>query len=273
VGSRAGTEPFAQDAGERHAGAGVLVLHGFTGSPKSMRPWAEYLAAAGMSVRLPRLPGHGTTVQDANRTTWDDWYETASSAFAELDRACAQVFVAALSMGGALALRLAEERPERVAGLILVNPAVHSESKLLPLLPVLRLAVPSVPGIGNDIAMPGQDEGCYDRTPLRALHSLIAGWKQVKQDIARVNAPILLFRSRTDHVVEASNSQWILGNVASTDVEERVLERSFHVATLDFDAPTIFGGSVDFIRRLSSADRAPAVPAVPAVPAMPEREA
>jgi carboxylesterase len=247
----AGTEPFTRDAGDGADAVGVLILHGFTGSPKSVRPWAEHLASAGLSVRLPRLPGHGTTVQDANRSGWSDWYGEAERAFAELDRMCSAVFVAGLSMGGALALRLAEQHPDRVGGLVLVNPAVHSENRLLPLLPVLRHVVPSVPGIGNDIAKPGQDEACYGRLPVRAFHSLVAGWREVKADIANVTAPLLVFRSRTDHVVEPSNTRWVLDHVASADVSEHVLERSFHVATLDHDAPTIFAETVRFIRRLA----------------------
>jgi carboxylesterase len=232
---------------------GALVVHGFTGSPKSMRPWAQALAEAGLTVRLPRLPGHGTVWQDMASTRWPDWYAAVDAALDELAATCSDVFVCGLSMGGSLALRLAELRPESVRGLVLVNPSVHSENKALAALPVLKMAVRSLRGIGNDIAKSGQDEGCYDRMPLGALHSMTQGWAQVKADIARVSAPLLLFRSRTDHVVEASNAQWILSHISSQDVTERVLPNSFHVATLDNDAPDIFAGSLDFVRRLAPA--------------------
>jgi carboxylesterase len=248
----AGAEPFAHDSDATDA-VGVLVLHGFTGSPRSMRPWADHLAAEGFSVRLPRLPGHGTTWQDMAVTRWDDWLAEAGRAFTELSSTCSAVFVAGLSMGGSLALRLAETRGSAVSGLVLVNPAVHSENKAFVALPVLKHVVPSLKGIGNDIAKPGQDEGCYDRVPLKALASLTQGWAQIKADIASVDQPLLLFRSATDHVVEPSNAAWVLGHVRSRDVEERVLPDSFHVATLDNDAPAIFAGSVDFIRRLAPA--------------------
>jgi carboxylesterase len=244
-----GAEPFAHDGGP----VGALVVHGFTGSPKSMRPWADELAAAGLTVRLPRLPGHGSTWQDMALTRWDDWYAEVDSAFSDLTGRCADVFVLGLSMGGSLSLRLAELRGDAVRGLVLVNPSVHSENKALVALPVLKSVVPSLKGIGNDIAKPGQDEGCYDRVPLKALHSLTQGWAQVKADIAKVDQPLLLFRSSQDHVVEPSNAAWILSHVRSTDLTERVLPNSYHVATLDNDAPEIFAGSLEFVRRLAPA--------------------
>lgn len=87
--------------------------------------------------------------------------------------------------------------------------------------------------------------------PLKALHSLTVGWGQVKADIAKVDEPLLFFRSATDHVVDASSAAWLLGHIRSTDVEERVLPESFHVATLDNDGPEIFAASVDCIHRLA----------------------
>ena len=146
--------------------SGALVVHGFTGSPVSMRPWAQALADAGLTVRLPRLPGHGSTWQDMALTTWEDWYAAVDTAFGELTERCADVFVCGLSMGGSLALRLAELRGDEVRGLALVNPSVHSENKALVALPVLRHVVRSIKGVGNDIAKPGQDEGCYARVPI-----------------------------------------------------------------------------------------------------------
>jgi carboxylesterase len=244
-----GAEPFAHDGGP----VGALVVHGFTGSPVSMRPWAHALADAGLTVRLPRLPGHGTTWQDLAGTTWEDWFGTVDAAFAELTERCADVFVCGLSMGGSLSLRLAEVRGEAVRGLVLVNPSVHSENKALVALPLVQHLVRSVKGIGNDIAMAGQDEGGYDRLPTKALYQLTRGWAMVKADIARVDQPLLLFRSSVDHVVEASNAEWILSHVRSADLTERVLPNSYHVATLDNDAPQIVAGSLEMIRRLAPA--------------------
>lgn len=230
---------------------GVLLLHGFTGSPASMRPWGEALAAHGWTIRVPRLPGHGTRWQDMNITTWEDWYSEAERNLRELQSRCSRIFICGLSMGGALTLRLAERHGDAIAGIVLVNAAVHTERKDRHLLPIVKHLVGSFPGISNDIAKPGMDEVAYDRTPLKAAHSMMNMWSRVREDIALVRQPLLLFRSAQDNVVEASNAEWILTHVASIDTEEVVLPDSYHVATLDHDAQTIIDQSTAFIRRLA----------------------
>ncbi|TEX47507.1 MAG: esterase [Actinomycetales bacterium mxb001] len=242
-----GADPYSADGGS----TGILLLHGFTGSPKSMKPWGERMAAEGHSVRVPRLPGHGTRWQDMNLTRWEDWYAEADRSYGELAKSCDRVFVFGLSMGGSLALRLAEQYGDAIRGIVLVNPAVHSERPDRFLLPVLQAIVPAFPGISNDIKKPGQDEGAYDKIPLKAAHSLTKLWKLVKDDLPKVRNPLLLFRSEVDHVVEASNSRYILDHVSSSDKTEVVLKDSFHVATVDNDAEAIVTGSIAFVNRLS----------------------
>lgn len=241
-------QPFRSRAGR----TGVLLCHGFTGSPVSMRPWADHLAAAGLSVELPRLPGHGTSWQELNRTHWTDWYAAVERALFALAEDCDTIVVAGLSMGGCLSLRLAQQHPELVRGLVLVNPAVAQSDPRLLALPVLRFLRPSVKGISNDIAKPGQDEGAYERTPLHALHSQLAMWRQVRADLASVTQPILLLHSAVDHVVDDTSVRVITEGVASDDVTVVALPDSYHVATLDHDAPTIFARSVEFVGRVTA---------------------
>jgi carboxylesterase len=241
-----GAEPYSHDG----SGVGVLVSHGFTGSPKGVRVWAEHFADAGYTVRLPRLPGHGTTWQELNRTRWQDWYAAVDSSFRELHERCDTVFVAGLSMGGALVTRLAQEHGPRVAGLMLVNPVYRVDDPRMRALPLLKSLVPSLAGIANDIKKPGQDEVAYDRTPLRALHSQTQLWATVARDLPEITQPVLLIRSAEDHVVPASSSALFLSRVSSQDVTEIVLKDSYHVATLDNDAPRIFDESVAFVERL-----------------------
>lgn len=229
------------------------MLHGFTGSPKSVKPWAQVLADQGWRVRVPRLPGHGTRWQDMNITTWHDWFAEADRQYRELSAACEHVFVTGLSMGGSLTLRLAEEHGSNISGVVLVNPAVHTERLDRFLLPVIKHVLGSFPGISNDIAKPGQDEGGYSRIPLKAAASMQEMWKVIRADIAKVTQPLLLFRSAVDNVVESSNADWIAGNVSSVDCTQIVLDRSYHVATLDHDAEIIEQGTVKFIQRITSA--------------------
>ncbi|MFD3455979.1 alpha/beta hydrolase [Streptomyces sp. NPDC058691] len=242
-----GAEPYRHDGGD----IGVLLCHGFTGTPQSMRPWGEYLAERGLSVSAPLLPGHGTRWQDMQVTGWQDWYAEVDREFRALSGRCDRVFVFGMSMGGALTLRLAAQHGAAVSGIALVNPSVKADSHQLKAVPVLRHFVPSVPGIASDIAKEGSSEVGYDRTPLHAVHSLSRLWTLVRRELPQVTQPLLLLRSRVDHVVHPSNSALVLSRVSSTDVTETVLERSYHVATLDHDAETIFEQSDAFVRRLT----------------------
>lgn len=243
----AGADAYHHDGGP----VGALLCHGFTGTPQSLRPWAEHLAQAGLSVSLPLLPGHGTRWQDMNRTTWSDWYGAVDLALTDLLARCEQVVVMGLSMGGTLALRLAELRGPDVTALVLVNPSVRGDHKALPLLPLLKHLMPSVGGVEGDVKKPGVDEVGYHRTPLRALASLTDGWRAVRTDLARVTQPVLIFRSRTDHIVGPRSTALVLSRISSTIVMEQVLEDSFHVATLDHDAPRIFTGSLEFVAQVT----------------------
>jgi carboxylesterase len=240
-------EPFAADGGS----IGVVLSHGFTGSPASMRPWAQYLADAGFTVRLPLLPGHGTTWQETNKTRWTDWYGAVERAYDEVAARCDTVFAAGLSMGGTLVTRLAEEKGDKIAGLVLVNPAFTTTRLDAKLAPYIAWAVRSRPAIGGDIKKPGVDESAGDRTPVVAFASLLKLWKVTVADLGKVSAPVRMYRSVEDHVVDPSSAALLKKAATSTSVEEILLHDSYHVATIDNDAPAIFEGSVEFIRSLT----------------------
>jgi carboxylesterase len=241
---QAGAEPISLTGGP----VGVLLSHGFTGTTQSMRPWAEHLAAAGLTVRAPRLPGHGTRWQDMNDTGWDDWYGEVERAFDDLRSRCEVVFAMGLSMGGTLVLRLAEQRGPQVAGLVVVNASLGSERKDVKLAPLLSKVVASMPAVGNDIKKDGVTELAYPRTPLKAFASLKKAWPMVCRDLGRIACPVLVYRSAVDHVVEPISGRLLRDGLAGGTVEERVLENSYHVATLDNDAAAIFEGSLEFVR-------------------------
>ncbi|MDX3310353.1 alpha/beta hydrolase [Streptomyces sp. NPDC054884] len=242
-----GAEPYRHEGGE----VGVLLCHGFTGSPQSLRPWARYLAEQGLTVSLPLLPGHGTRWEDMALTGWQDWYAEVDRELHALRRRCAKVFVVGLSMGGALALRLAAKHGEGVAGVVVVNPAnkVHGLSAYA--LPVARHLVRTTRGIASDIAKEGALESGYDRVPLHSAHSLRVFLRLVDGELPQVTQPLLLLHSTQDHVVPPADSARVLGRVSSTDVTEILLEQSYHVATLDHDADRIFEESYAFIARIA----------------------
>ncbi|MGZ4616083.1 MAG: alpha/beta hydrolase [Actinomycetes bacterium] len=247
-------EPYHAEAtpqGEDGRRVGVLLVHGFTGSPASMVSWGRHLSEQGFGVAVPRLPGHGTSWQEMNRTGWDDWYGEVERTFEKLAASCDELVVAGLSMGGGLVLQLAADRGREVAGVVLVNAAVNNVRKDLLLLPVLKHVIPAMPGVTNDIKKPGVDEHGYTKSPLKAAASMVAAWKQVRTDLPKVTQPILLFRSAEDHVVDPSSARIIQRQVSSRDVTERILQNSYHVATLDNDAPAIFEESAAFVRRVT----------------------
>ena len=247
-------DPFFSDGTPDESGrrVGVLLSHGFTGSPASIVPWGQHLAKQGYAVSVPLLPGHGTSWQEMRSTTFEDYDAALEVELDALKRRADVVVVGGLSMGGCLALALAERRPADVAGLVLVNPAVASTNKQLLALPVLKYLVKAVPAIGNDIKKPGVSEHAYPKTPLKPLHTMVRAWKQVREDLPKVTAPLLLFRSVDDHVVDPSSSRIILGSVSSRDVTERLLANSYHVATLDNDASQVFEESAEFVARITA---------------------
>jgi carboxylesterase len=231
---------------------GVLLSHGFTGSPYSIKPWGRYLADKGYAVSVPRLPGHGTSWQQLNITTWVDWYGEVSRAFDTLRQENDAVVVGGLSMGGALALQLAEQHDAEISGVVLVNPAVATKRKDVKLLPVLKHLVSAFPAIANDIKRPGQDEHGYPKTPLKAAHSMMSAWPGVIDGLGRITKPVLYLRSTEDHVVDELSEDIIIRGLGSSDVRRSALANSYHVATLDNDDQQIFAESAAFVAEVTA---------------------
>lgn len=243
-----GAEPWS------HVGSldvGVVCLHGFTGNPASMRGVAKAMADAGFHVELPRLPGHGTTVDDMMTTGWSDWTGEANAAFQRLSGRVSRIVVAGLSMGGTLTLWLGARHPS-IAGLICINAlAAPMNPDLVDMAKgMLDEGTPSIPGIGSDIADPDVKENSYDATPIAPFLSLAGGVSDLQAGIAGITCPVLLMTSPQDHVVEPSNSDHIAGLVAGR-VERITLERSYHVATLDYDRAIVEHSAVEFAKQVS----------------------
>ena len=198
---------------------------------------------------MPLLPGHGTTPADCDRTTWGHWLAAAAGALSRLENDV--VVVAGISMGGGLALRLAELQPDRVDAVVLANPAVALDPLRTLAVATLGRVLPSWPAIAGDLADPGAVVLAYDRTPLRALVSQAAGWADVRRDLARVHQPLLLLRSRVDHVVPPVSARTILAGVSSREVTEVVYANGFHEITSDLDAEAVFAATVRFVARVS----------------------
>lgn len=246
----AGAESWSH-VGTRDAGA--LVLHGFTGNPSSMRELAEAFAAAGFHVELPRLAGHGTAVVDMIPTRWADWSGDAERALGVLTTRCSKVVVAGLSMGGALTLWLASRHPE-LAGIVCINPAAQplADEMMQAIAGMVDGGIDTFPGIGSDIADPNVNESSYPETPVRALQSMfVDGVAPLSVSYPSIRVPLLLFSSVNDHVVDPAQGDFLAGAYGGT-VERVMLERSFHVATQDYDKQVINDGAVRFAERVTA---------------------
>lgn len=226
----------------------LLLCHGFTGSPQSMRPWAEDHARRGWEVELPLLPGHATTEQDLARTRWEDWYGAVRDAALELSEGHGPIAVGGLSMGGALTLALAEDPAlkGRIGAIIAVNPGMTVPAVAAIARPLSRL-VPTLPGIGSDVALPGATEEAYARLPVRAVAELRALFRATRRNLGAVQVPLLLATSRTDHTVPPTDSDIVAAGVTGP-VERLSLPCSYHLATLDHDAELLFDASDRFLR-------------------------
>jgi carboxylesterase len=242
-----GAEPFSADGGPQ----GALVLHGFTGNPGSMRGVAEALAAAGCTVDLPLLPGHGTAIEDMIPTGWSDWYAAADEAYGKLRARCESVAVVGLSMGGALTLSLAADHPE-IAGIVCINAVVTAPEGMAEGVQALLDAGEEVmDGIGSDIADPESVELAYPQTPLRPLLTMFEAAETFEGRLGDIRCPVLVMNSPQDHVVPPENSDIIAAGVAGP-VERVTLERSYHVATQDYDRDLINEKVVEFVTRVSA---------------------
>ena len=241
-----GCEPWSAPGGPH----GALVIHGFTGNPQSLRGLAEALHGAGYAVELPLLPGHGTSVDDLVDTGWADWSAAVEAAYEDLAARVDRVVVAGLSMGGSLTLWLAARHPE-IAGLVCVNPAVEMGAEMVDgIRQMVDGGIDRIPAIGGDVADPAGREKAYDVTPLRPLLSLADAAAETVDDLAKITCPVLLMTSPQDHVVDPHNSD-IVAERVSGPVERITLERSYHVATLDYDKELIFERAVEFAGRVT----------------------
>ncbi len=241
-----GAEPISIHGG----GDGVLLIHGFTGNPFSMRGIVDRLQGLGMSIEAPLLPGHGTDILDMLPTRWDDWREAADEEYTKFARRCEKVVVLGHSMGGTLACWLGEQY-SAISGLVLINPLIVSRgTETVALIEeAIEAGTELAPGIGSDIARPDVVELSYDQIPLRAVLSLFNGADQVCENLSKIRCPTLLLSSRLDHVVDPISGDKVLEAVSGT-VERVWLERSYHVATLDYDAELVEESTTEFVSKI-----------------------
>ena len=242
-------DDFASEGRGANASTGILLVHGFTGSPASMRPWAHFMNELGYTVRVPRLPGHGRNWEDLNAVSWEEWPARVVQDLQALRTTCSKVFVFGLSMGGGTTLNVAENN--LVDGIVLVNPMIHIPGIQIKFAPVLAILKKGMPSVGNDIKKPDVTEWGYDVLPTRGVLQLNKLLKSTKANLAKVTAPTLLFHSVEDHVLPISNSDIIMSGISSSNKQRIEMTNSYHVATLDYDADLIFANALAHVKEWS----------------------
>lgn len=226
--------------------SGVLLIHGFTGSPAEVRLLGDFLHKEGYTVLAPRLSGHGTTVEDMAKTRWPNWYSSVEDAYHILRAMCSNIIVIGLSMGGLLALKLAAEY--QVDKLISLSTPIFIADKRLNMLPVYRMFrnfIPKRRKVYADID-PKYSVG-YAATPLSSLSSLLHLIQQVEILLPKIYAPLLIVQGWHDHTVQPQSAQYIYDSVASEEKTLMWLEKSGHIVTIDIEREHVFRKISDFL--------------------------
>jgi carboxylesterase len=227
----------------------VLCLHGLTGTPYEIRPPAEALAEAGFYCEGPLLPGHGTSARELARTTHAQWLAAVLAAHDSLAERHERVYTVGLSLGGLLALALAERRALRgVVALAVPLDLGWVVHRGVPLLHRVVRQLPKTPAI-LDLEARARHPG-YDRMPLAAVNQLLSLAAHVRGALPRIQAPVSLIFSRLDPTVPARNAELLMRGLPPGDRELHWLERSGHVLPVDFERALVAQRVVEFLSRL-----------------------
>jgi carboxylesterase len=224
---------------------GLLLSHGFMGTPQSVHDLGEKLSELGYTVYAPRLKGHGTHYKDLEKSTYMDWFTDFENGYLHLKKHCSEIFVVGQSMGGTLALWLANKYKD-IKGLVLINAALTVPNydqwigKSSP-----KYLSESAP----DIKLKGVHEITYSKVPLKSIHELQALMKRTPEILPNITNSILCFKSAEDHVVPPTNTDYILENIGSVDKEAVTLYHSFHVASMDHDKDKIVMSTHSYIQK------------------------
>jgi len=225
---------------------GILLIHGFTSTTSSMMYLAQQFSEAGFHIELPSLPGHGTTWQNLNKINYEEWIEELQKSLQILQSRTSNIYVCGLSLGGALALRMAQIHPE-ITGIILINHACKFVHPKFWFIPLLRFLIPSTPAIASDIKDPEEKEIAYDRTPTNGVYQMLCLLKIIRKNLPQTKQPVLIFKSKEDHIIPRVSALYTLKKIGSTQKELIWLENSYHVAIMDFDKELIAEKSIGFI--------------------------
>ena len=249
-----GLMPGAEPVSIKGNKTGFLFIHGFTGASYEGREMAHWLHdREGLTVSVPLLPGHGSKPEDLKGINWIDWYLHARNKFLELKESCDRIFVCGQSMGGAIALQIASHHS--VSGVITLAGAAFLKDWRLKLLPFARYIIPyqhksKGPDIRNK-EIKGR-VASYHKYPVKSIDQFLALLEHTRGDLPEVIAPALLIHARMDRTVHISNLKYIYDHISSRQKEMIVLEKSYHVISIDIEKEIVFNNILSFIKKISN---------------------
>ncbi len=235
--------------------AALLFLHGFTGTPSEIYPTAALVnQQSGCTVSGIVLPGHGTTPEDLDNTSWRDWTAAVEDELNRLSTMHQHLFVAGLSMGGLLSFYAAIQR-EDIKGAVSINAPVFTRNPLTTsffvsaLTPLLGLVKPYYPKNDIDIGLELEKQGrqAYHCYPVKSFRSMLHLRKLVLSGLSSVTCPALVMQSLQDEVVNASSGRHLVNRLKRTQVSYQELEHSTHVATMGDEMEAIAASISRFI--------------------------
>lgn len=213
---------------------GILLIHGFTGTTLEMLPLAEFFRGSGYSVSAPLLAGHGTTPEQLRRTSWKDWLYSAEEGYHQLlVSGCKAIYPIGLSMGGLLALKLAQKYPFRVMA-TLCSP-IFTRDERIKYTRYLRWMIPYKHRTEKKAPHIEQQILPYQRTPLASLHQLHLLIESVKCDLPQIQTPIFIAQSGADETVDPKSADYIYEHIGSHYKKKNHYPNSSHIITLDHD--------------------------------------
>ena len=244
-------QPFGFPSGD-HA---VLLIHGFTGSPAHMRLIGEGLRENGFAARGILLPGHGKSPEAMRSATWQDWFQACREAAVEMRERYRYLTVAGLSMGGCLALMLAEQMD--LEACVTIAAPMKTKAKFRSLAPVAALVHPMVHKRADgsrDSLIVEYDIG-YDSYPLSSVAHLSAIMSRARQNLSLIHCPVLVVQSHSDKTVTPDSPEIILNGVSSKMKGQCWLENAPHVCTISPEYPKIVGCMTEFLRNAEKEKR------------------
>lgn len=246
---------------------GCLLLHGLTGTSTEMQPVAAALAGR-YPLWVARIAGHETTVADLAATSWHDWFASAAAGADALRTTTRRIVPIGLSTGALLAMRLAASRPDDVAGMILLSPAIALRRRAVRLLrgplrtlaafdarigplqrALARLVIAKRGSDISDVDVRASHPG-YQALPFRALLNLLALQKTAWRDAPTLRQPALVVHATQDHTCPVGAATALHARLGSTTKRLVILEESFHVVTVDRERARVMREIVSFLAGL-----------------------